>query len=157
MSGAGPTPASDAAAARAFVVNSLAARAQSVGEIERKLAARGVAPHVAEAVVAEAAGLGYLDDTELAEQLARGYRGRRYGRRRAAVAMRRRLLDAATVDAALDEAYADADEAALALDALGGRALSDPGDRRRAVAFLLRRGFSPDAAWRAMRDGEDLR
>lgn len=157
MSGAGPTPASDAAAARAFVVNSLAARAQSVGEIERKLAARGVAPHVAEAVVAEAARLGYLDDTELAEQLARGYRGRRYGRRRAAVAMRRRLLDAATVDAALDETYADADEAALALDALGGRALSDPGDRRRAVAFLLRRGFSPDAAWRAMRDGEDLR
>ena len=157
MSGAGPTPASDAAAARAFVVNSLAARAQSVGEIERKLAARGVAPHVAEAVVAEAARLGYLDNTELAEQLARGYRGRRYGRRRAAVAMRRRLLDAATVDAALDEAYADADEAALALDALGGRALSDPGDRRRAVAFLLRRGFSPDAAWRAMRDGEDLR
>lgn len=157
MSGAGPTPASDAAAARAFVVNSLAARAQSVGEIERKLAARGVAPHVAEAVVAEAARLGYLDDTELAEQLARGYRGRRYGRRRAAVAMRRRLLDAATVDAALDEAYADADEAALALDALGGHALSDPGDRRRAVAFLLRRGFSPDAAWRAMRDGEDLR
>ncbi len=155
MSGAGPT--SDAAAARAFVVNSLAARAQSVGEIERKLAARGVAPHVAEAVVAEAARLGYLDDTELAEQLARGYRGRRYGRRRAAVAMRRRLLDAATVDAALDETYADADEAALALDALGGRALSDPGDRRRAVAFLLRRGFSPDAAWRAMRDGEDLR
>jgi regulatory protein len=155
VSGAGPT--SDAAAARAFVVNSLAARAQSVGEIERKLAARGVAPHVAEAVVAEAARLGYLDDTELAEQLARGYRGRRYGRRRAAVAMRRRLLDAATVDAALDETYADADEAALALDALGGRALSDPGDRRRAVAFLLRRGFSPDAAWRAMRDGEDLR
>jgi regulatory protein len=155
VSGAGPT--SDAAAARAFVVNSLAARAQSVGEIERKLAARGVAPHVAEAVVTEAARLGYLDDTELAEQLARGYRGRRYGRRRAAVAMRRRLLDAATVDAALDETYADADEAALALDALGGRALSDPGDRRRAVAFLLRRGFSPDAAWRAMRDGEDLR
>jgi regulatory protein len=158
VSGAGPTPASDAAAARAFVVNSLAARAQSVGEIERKLAARGVAPHVAEAVVAEAARLGYLDDTELAEQLARGYRGRRYGRRRAAVAMRRRLLDAATVDAALDEAYADADEAALALDALGGRALSDPGDRRRAVAFLLRRGFSPDAAWRAVRGhGDALR
>jgi regulatory protein len=157
VSGAVPTPASDAAAARTFVVNSLAARAQSVCEIERKLAARGVAPHVAEAVVEEAARLGYLDDTELAEQLARGYRGRRYGRRRAAVAMRRRLLDAATVDAALDEAYADADEAALALDALGARTLSDPGDRRRAVAFLLRRGYSPDAAWRAMRDGEDLR
>ena len=157
MSGPGPTPASDAAAARTFVVNSLAARAQSVGEIQRKLAARGVAPHDAEVVVEDAARLGYLDDAELAEQLARGFRGRRYGRRRAAVAMRRRLLDAATVDAALDEAYADADEAALALDALGARALSDPGDRRRAVAFLLRRGFSTDAAWRAVRGGEELR
>jgi regulatory protein len=158
VSGLGPTTASDPAAARAFVVNSLAARAQSVGELERKLAARGVAPDIAETVVEEAVRLGYLDDTELAGQLARGFRARRYGRRRAAVAMRRRLLDAASIDAALDGAYADADEAALALDALGARVLTDPGDRRRAVAFLLRRGFSPDAAWRAVRGhGDDLR
>jgi SOS response regulatory protein OraA/RecX len=65
--------------------------------------------------------------------------------------MRRRLLDAAAADQAIDEAYADADEAALALDALGSRALNDAGDHRRAVAFLLRRGFSPEAAWRAVR------
>jgi len=72
--------------------------------------------------------------------------------------MRRRLLDAAAVDAALDQAYADADEADLALDALGARVLTDAGDRRRAVAFLRRRGFSPDAAWRAVRGhGTDLR
>jgi SOS response regulatory protein OraA/RecX len=117
-----------------------------------------VAPDIAETVVEEAVRLGYLDDTELAGQLARGFRARRYGRRRAAVAMRRRLLDAASIDAALDGAYADADEAALALDALGARVLTDPGDRRRAVAFLLRRGFSPDAAWRAVRGhGDDLR
>jgi regulatory protein len=133
------------------VVNSLAARAQSVGELERKLAARGVAPDIAETVVEEAVRLGYLDDTELAGQLARGVRARRYGRRRAAVAMRRRLLDAASIDAALDGAYADADEAALALDALGSRVLNDAADHRRAFAFLLRRGFSPDAARRAVR------
>ena len=83
------------------MVNSLAARAQSVGEIERKLAARDVVPDVAKTVIEEAARLGYLDDTELAGQLARGFRARRYGRRRAAVAMRRRLLDATAVDAAL--------------------------------------------------------
>ena len=69
MSGPGPTPASDAAAARAFVVNSLAARAQSVGEIERKLAARDVVPDVAKTVIEEAARLGYLDDTELADSI----------------------------------------------------------------------------------------
>jgi regulatory protein len=138
------------------MVNSVAARAQSVAEIERKLAARGVAPDVAEVVIGEALRLGYLDDTELAEQLAWGFRGRRYGRRRAAEAMRRRRLDVAAMEAALDGAYADADEAALAHDALGARVSSDPGDRRRAVAFLLRRGFSPASAWRAVRERDDL-
>ena len=72
--------------------------------------------------------------------------------------MRRRLLDAAAVETAIDEAYADADEAALALDALGSRVLNDAGDHRRAIAFLLRRGFSPEAAWRAARArGDDAR
>jgi len=150
MSGSGPTSKADAAA-RAFVVNSLAARAQSVGEIERKLAARRIPFDVAKTVIDEAVRLGYLDDTELAGQLARGFRARRYGRRRAAVAMRRRLLDAAAVETAIGEAYADADEAALALDALGSRVLADAADHRRAVAFLLRRGFSPEAARRAVR------
>ena len=157
MSDSGPTSEADAFVARAFVVNSLAARAQSVGEIARKLAARGVPSDVAETVIGEAARLGYLDDTELAGQLARGFRARGYGRRRAETAMRRRLLDPA-VETAIDEAYADADEAALALDALGSRVLNDAGDHRRAVAFLLRRGFSPEAAWRAVRArGDDPR
>jgi len=157
VSDSGPTSDADASAARAFVVNSLAARAQSVGEIARKLAARGVPSDVAETVIGEAARLGYLDDTELAGQLARGFRARGYGRRRAETAMRRRLLDPA-VETAIDEAYADADEAALALDALGSRVLNDAGDHRRAVAFLLRRGFSPEAAWRAVRvRGDDQR
>ena len=56
MSGLGPAPAPDAAA-RAFVVNALAAKAQSVGEIERKLAARGVPSAVAKAVNDEAVRL----------------------------------------------------------------------------------------------------
>ena len=137
------------------MVNSLAARAQSVGEIERKLAARGIPSDVAETVIDEAVRLGYLDDAELAGQLARGFRARRYGLRRAAMAMRRRLLAAAVVEKAIDDAYADADEAALALDALGSRALNDAADHRRAFAFLVRRGFSPDAARRAVRTRGD--
>ena len=60
-------------AAAAFVVNSLAAKAQSVAEIESKLARRGVPAADAASVVAEAARLGYLDDSELAGQLARGF------------------------------------------------------------------------------------
>jgi len=137
------------------VVNSLATRAQSVGEIERKLAARGIPSDVSGTLIDEAVRLGYLDDAELAGQLARGFRARRYGRRRAAMAMRRRLLDAVVVETAIDDAYADADEAALALDALRSRVLNDAADYRRAFAFLLRRGFSPDAARRAVRTRGD--
>ncbi len=157
VSGPGPTPARDAAA-RTFVVNSLAARAQSVGEIERKLAARGIPSAVAEAVIDEAVRLGYLNDAELAGQLARGFRARRYGRRRAAVAMRRRCLEADVAERALDAAYGDADEMRLAEQALGSRSLDDAADRRRAVAFLVRRGFSPSAAWQAVKSrGGDSR
>jgi regulatory protein len=135
--------------ARSFVVNSLAARAQSVAEIETKLAARDVPPDVAEAVIAEACELGYLDDAELAGQLARGFRTRGYGRRRAAQALRRRGLSVVS-ETALDAAFGDEDEAELAAAALGSRRADDPKARRRAVAFLVRRGFTAGVAWQVV-------
>ena len=130
-----------------FVVNSLAARAQSVAEIQAKLAARGVPADVAAAVVGEASRLGYLDDAELAGQLARGHRARGYGRRRAERELRRRGLGEADTAAALEAAYGDVDEIVLARAALGSRTTGDPKTERRAVAFLVRRGFSAGAAW----------
>jgi regulatory protein len=140
-----------AARARTFVVNSLGARAQSVAEIEAKLAARGLPADVAEEVVAEALRLGYLNDAELAGQLARGYRARGYGRRRASVGLRRRRVAPAEAEAALDEAYGERDEADLAVAALGERAVGDESERRRAVAYLVRRGFSSGVAWQVVR------
>lgn len=136
--------------ARTFVCNSLAAKAQSVAEIEAKLAARGVPADEAAAAVAQAMRLGYLDDPELAGQLARGLRSRGYGRRRAARSLRQRRLPHALTEAALEEVYGGADEHALALAALGARVVDDEASRRRAVSFLVRRGFSPTAAWRAV-------
>ena len=140
---------------RAFVVNSLAARAQSVAELRAKLAARGVTPADAEELLDEATRLGYLDDAELAAQLARGFRARGYGRRRAAGALRRRGLPAEVAAEALSAAYGDVDEVALARSALGSRPLDDDAARRRAAAFLARRGFSSAAAWRAVRASDD--
>jgi regulatory protein len=137
--------------ATAFVVNSLAAKAQSVAEIEAKLARRGVPEADAATVIDEARRLGYLDDDELAGQLARGFVARGYGRRRAAAALRRRGLALGVADAALDAAYDDADEVELARRALGRRPTADDGDRRRAAAFLARRGFTSAAAWGAIR------
>jgi regulatory protein len=138
------------AKARTFVVNSLAARAQSVAEIEAKLASREIPPDVAEEVVAEAVRLGYLDDAELAGQLARGFRSRGYGRRRAAQALRRRRVSREAAEAALADVFAGADEAALAEAALGSRPVADAADQRRAVAFLARRGFSAGVAWQVV-------
>lgn len=140
-----------AAKARAFVVNSLGTRAQSVAELAAKLAAREVPPDLAMEVVQEAARLGYLDDGELARQLARGFRTRGYGRRRAALALRRRGLPDVHAEAALETAFGGEDEATLATAALGRRAVGDERERRRAVAYLVRRGFSTGIAWQVVR------
>ncbi|RDI75463.1 Regulatory protein RecX-related protein [Gaiella occulta] len=138
--------------ARLFVVRSLAAKAQSVSEIERKLAARDVPEALAREAIAAAAGYGYLDDAELAGRLARGMRGRGYGRRRAEQTLRARGIGAEHAQAALRDAYGDEDEAELARAALARRAVADDAARRRAVAFLVRRGFSAGAAWQAVRE-----
>jgi SOS response regulatory protein OraA/RecX len=103
-------------------------------------------------VIAQAASLGYLDDGVLAAQLARGQRARGYGRRRAERELRRRGLGDVESAAALDEAYGGTDEVALARAALGSRATADPRAERRAVAFLVRRGFSSGAAWSVVRE-----
>jgi regulatory protein len=132
------------------VCNSLAAKAQSSAEIEAKLAARGVGQDEAAAAISEATRLGYLDDAELAGQLARGLRSRGYGRRRAAQTLRRRRLPSELAVAALEDAYGDVDEEALARSALGARTVEDDTARRRAASFLVRRGFSAGAAWRAV-------
>jgi regulatory protein len=140
--------------ARRFVVRSLAARAQSVAEIRAKLERRDVPPAVAQEAIDLATGYGYLDDAVLAAQLARGQRARGYGRRRAAQTLRARGLPDAVAEPALAEAYGD-DETAEALAALGRRSFGE-GDagRRRAAAFLARRGFSPASAWAAVRRRE---
>jgi regulatory protein len=151
-----PAKATTRGDAATFVVNSLAAKAQSIAEIEAKLARRGVARDIAASVVDEAVRLGYLDDAELAGQLARGFASRGYGPRRAAAALRRRGLPPPLADAALASAYGDLDEVTLARQALGARATDDDAARRRAAASLARRGFSSAAAWQAVRTREEM-
>ncbi len=137
--------------ARLFVIRSLSVKAQSTAEIEKKLAARDVPSSIALEAIERVKGYGYLDDAALASQLARGMRGRGYGRRRAEQKLHERGLRGHGAEAALDEAYGEEDEAALARAALGRRSVADDTDRRRALAFLARRGFSAGAAWAAIR------
>ena len=137
--------------ARRFVVRSLAVRMQSTAELQRKLAARGIPAEVTGAAIEQAAGYGYIDDAALAEQLARGMRSRGYGRRRAEEKLRTRGLRGPLAAAALAEAFEGHDEPALAREALGRRPVATDADRRRALSFLARRGFSPTAARAAVR------
>ncbi len=137
--------------ARLFVIRSLSVKAQSTAEIEKKLAARDVPSNIALEAIERVRGYGYLDDAALAGQLARGMRGRGYGRRRAEQKLRERGLRGHCAEAALDDAYGEQDEAALARAALGRRSVAGDADRRRALAFLARRGFSAGAAWAAIR------
>ena len=84
--------------------------------------------------------------------IARGMLARGYGRRRAAQKLRARGLSAHTAERALAETYDSGDELELARQALGRRSVADDAARRRAVAFLARRGFSASAAWKAVRE-----
>ena len=136
-------------------IRSLSAKAQSTVEIEKKLAARDVPPDIAREAIERVTGYGYLDDASLAGQLARGMRSRGYGRRRAEQKLRERGLHGPSAAAALADAYEEEDEAALALEALGRRPVTDDADRRRALAFLARRGFSAGAAWSCIRRAGD--
>jgi regulatory protein len=138
--------------ARTFVLRSLAVRMQSRAELERKLAARGVPAEVARNAVEHAAGYGYVDDDSLAGQLARGMRARGYGRRRAEEKLRTRGLQGPQARAALAEAYDGEDESVLAREALGRRPVVSDADRRRALSYLARRGFSAGAAYAAVRE-----
>jgi SOS response regulatory protein OraA/RecX len=137
--------------ARRFVVQSLAVRMQSTRELERKLAKRGIPDTVAREAIEQAAGYGYVDDAVLAGQLARGMRSRGYGRRRAEEKLRARGLRGPLAATALAEAYEGQDEPRLAREALGRRPVATDADRRRALSFLARRGFSPTAARAAVR------
>ncbi len=141
--------------ARLFVVRSLAVRMQSTAEIQAKLAARDVPPDVAREAVERVTEYGYVDDASLAGQLARGMQARGYGRRRAEQKLRSRGLFGRLAESALDEAYGGRDEVTLARAALGRRAVTGDADRRRAIAFLARRGFSASASWKAVRDAAD--
>jgi regulatory protein len=140
--------------ARLFVVRSLAVRMQSRAEIERKLTARDVPLEVAHEAIERAVGYGYVDDEALAGQLARGMRARGFGRRRAEQKLRSRGLTGPLASEALATAYGEVDEVALARQALGRRSVDGDAARRRATAFLARRGFSAGAAWKAVQEAD---
>lgn len=135
----------------------LVRREHSRRDLTRKLAQRGVEPAEAEAAVERLAGQGYQDDQRFAESFARDRTAAGYGPVRIRVELSGHGLGEEAIARALEAC--EADWPALARRQVARRwsaeALADPAKRRKAVEFLLRRGFDQDAAWGAVRGRPD--
>ena len=132
----------------------LGRRDRTVAEVRRHLAARGVDEETTDAVVAELAEQGYLDDARYAERFADdrrrldGWGPERIARRLADLGVARDHVDAAL--AGRDHA----DDVEAAVDLLRHRLRTPPEDdraRERALGFLVRKGYDLELAYDAVR------
>ena len=134
----------------------LTRREHSRLELTRKLTTRGVEPDDAHSVVKKLAEAGWQDDARFAELLVRSRGNTGYGPVRIRAELGTHALSADIVAAALDGFDRDWSESARELarrrhpDALG----SDRVAQRKAADFLLRRGFTMDHVWDALRGAE---
>ena len=130
-----------ASAARAAAANIIGSRALSKQELTRRLVKKGNEASDAQAAADWLEDIGAVNDADYAASLARHYGGRGYGPARVREELRRRGVDRALWDAALEEMP----EAAEALDKLIRKIcrgeLSDPREKKRVSDALLRRGF----------------
>lgn len=144
----------EATRARNVSVAALTRRGLSVAELRDTLAQCGIEPDQVEAELERLQQCAYLDDARLAEAVVRTATERN-GRGRGAIAaeLRRRRLDAETIESALGTLDEDGErERAIEVARHRARQLGSlPPDvaRRRLAAFLQRRGFAgsvlPDA------------
>src|SRR5688500_10879608 len=138
----------------------LVRREQSRRDLKRKLAARGVDADDAEAAVERLGGQGYQDDDRFAASFARDRAAAGYGPVRIRQELAGHGLDRDQVEIALAACERDWPELAKLQITRRFRPteLEDPARRRKAVDFLLRRGFDQGSAWAAVRyrpDDED--
>ena len=130
-----------ASAARAAAASIIGSRALSKQELTRRLVKKGNEASDAQAAADWLEDIGAVNAADYAASLARHYGGRGYGPARVREELRRRGVDRALWDAALEEMP----EAAEALDKLIRKIcrgeLSDPREKKRVSDALLRRGF----------------
>lgn len=129
-----------ASQARAAAADMIGSRALSKKELTRRLVKKGHDESDARAAADWLEDIGAVDDAGYAASLVRHYGGRGYGPARVREELRRRGVDRALWDEAMEELPAPAE----ALDKLIQKRrgdLSDPKERRRTCDALLRRGF----------------
>lgn len=135
----------------------VAVRPRTVAEVRRRLREKAFAPEVAAGAVAWAEEAGILSDELFARLYAEDrLLSRPCSRRVLAQELRERGVDAALAERAARAALPELGDEDLARRALGTRlplwqGLDPAVARRRAAAFLLRRGFSLDLAQEVVR------
>ncbi|MGV8943578.1 regulatory protein RecX [Thermomonas sp.] len=135
----------------------LTRREHSRKELARKLTSRGVEPDDADAVVDKLASAGWQDDARFAELLVRSRGNTGHGPVRIRAELGTHALPAETIVAAMEAFEGDWSQNARELMQRRYPAALD-GDRtaqRKAADFLLRRGFSMDQVWAALRANQD--
>lgn len=136
----------------------LVRREHSQPELLRKLAARGIEPDAAVEAVERMRKAGWQDDGRFAASLARSRATGGHGPLRIEAELAMHRLDTGKIAGAFESLAADgeADWPQRARDLLERRYdvaafADDPALRRKAVDFLLRRGFDGETAYGAVR------
>ncbi len=133
----------------------LVRREHSRRELKRKLADHGADPERSEVALDRLAELGYQDDDRFARALARTRAAAGCGPQRIRAELGTHALNADQIAAALEACETDWFAAARELVArrYPGHKLTDPKQRRKAIDFLLRRGFDHASTFAAVSGG----
>lgn len=150
-----PREADPAAPRRAVeaAYRAVSRRERTETELRVALERRGHAEAAVDAAVAELAAAGYLDDAGYARRFADDRRRLdRWGAARIAQDLERRGVAPSHIEAALDGAEGPGElDAACALLADRCRPPADDRDRARAWGLLVRRGYTSEVAYEAVR------
>ena len=151
----GRKKASDAAEPTAYqrALGLLVRREHSRKELSRKLSAKGVERDDADLALDKLNRQDFQSDARFACALARSRAGAGYGPNRIRAELATHSLGRDDVAAALDACERDWDASAVDIiqRRYANKDLSDPVQRRKAVDFLLRRGFDQKSAYAAVR------
>jgi regulatory protein len=131
-----------------------ARRERTVAELRTCLERKRVGPHAIDDAVAELTRSGFLDDARYARQFAEDKRQlEQWGSDRIARDLRRRGIGPELVDAALcDSSHeTELDTALMVLQRRFPVAPAGDRERDRAWRLLVRRGFTPEVAYEAVR------
>jgi regulatory protein len=135
----------------------VARRDLTVAELRARLEHKHVSPEAIDEAVAELEGTGSLDDARYARRFAEDKRElEQWGTDRIATDLRRRGIAPHLIDAVVSTRDRDSElrTALLLLKRRYRQAPHDDGDRDRAWQMLVRRGYSPELAYDAIRSWE---